>query len=104
MKYFIYRENQTQQEREAELESMRQHQRNTWEAMPESERKERGAAIAAKAKMKKQFESENDTICRQKFEAATKKITRCQRYELLHIVINTYNHIKYYQIFNSYCQ
>ena len=91
MKYFIYRENQTQQEREAELESMRQHQKNTWEAMPESERKERGAAIAAKAKMKKQFESENDTIRRQKVEAATKKITRNQRYDLFYqIIYNKY--------------
>ena len=37
--------------------------------------------------MKKQFESENDTICRQKLEAATKKITRNQRYDLFYQIV-----------------
>ena len=48
---------------------MRQHQKNTWAAMPESERKERGAAIAAKAKMKIQAESEIEKAERLKSKA-----------------------------------
>ena len=69
MQYFIHRENQTQQEREAALEAKRQNQRNTWAAMPETERKERGAAIAAKAKMKIQAESEIESAARKKAKA-----------------------------------
>ena len=79
MIYFFYRENQTKEQKEAELLADREQHKAAWAAKPKEQRQQRGAAIAANAKFKKQFESESEAFQRRKIQATTKKLKRRQR-------------------------
>ena len=53
--------------------------RKSWAEKPKEQRQQRGAAIAANAKIKKQFETESQAFQRRKIQATTKKLNRKQR-------------------------
>ena len=57
-------------------------ERKSWAEKPKEQRQQRGAAITANAKIKKQFESKSKAFQRRKIQAATKKLNRKQRYGL----------------------
>ena len=74
-----FRTNQTQQQYESKLQADRESYAN----MPEPKRKERSAAIAAKAKFKRQAEDEITATERKKLHAARYRgLEKKKRYDL----------------------
>ena len=73
IKKYFFRANQTQEEYESNLKATREQQRNAWSAKPESVRKQRGAKIAAQAKIRRQAEDEITTDERKKADAKRKR-------------------------------